>query len=71
MSWYGWSVGAGRSGIDTSTHLGVGFLVATACDDWTLVFELCDRASVSESAAREAAKALKVVLKCVVLEFIE
>ncbi len=67
----GWSVGADRSGVDTSTHLGIGFLVAKACDDRALVFELCERASASEGAAREAAKALKVEFKCVVLEFIE
>jgi hypothetical protein len=35
------------------------------------VLELCERASVSESAAREAAKALKQEFKCVDLEFVE
>ena len=71
MNWYDWSVGADRSGVYPSAHLGIGFLVATTCDDWARVFELCERASASESAAREAAKALKEELECVVLEFIE
>ena len=69
MSWHGWSVGADQSGVDTSTHLGIGFLVAMASDDWTLVLELCERASASEGAAREAAKTLRIHFKCVNLEF--
>ena len=64
-------MGSDWSGADTSTHLGIGFLVATACDDRTLLFELCERASASKSAAREAARALAQEFQCVVLEFIE
>lgn len=58
-------MGTDQSGGDGSTYLGVGFLTATASDDWTLVLELCERASASESAAKEAAKALKQEFKCV------
>ncbi len=64
-------MGADQAGVDTSTHLGIGLLVATASDDCILLLELCERASASESAAREAAKALKREFKCVVLDFIE
>ena len=56
-------MGADQSGVDTSTHLGIGFLVATASDDWSLLVELCDRTSASASAAREAANALKQEFK--------
>lgn len=37
----------------------IGFLTAAAPDDWSLVLEVCDRASASESAAKEASKALR------------
>ena len=52
-------MGADQSGVDTSTHLGIGFLTATASNDWTHLLELCERASASESAVREAAIALR------------
>ncbi|KAG8845429.1 hypothetical protein FRB91_001758 [Serendipita sp. 411] len=37
----------------------IGFLTAAAPDDWNMVLEVCDRASASESAAKEAARALR------------
>ena len=40
----------------------LGFVTATASEDWTLLLEMCDRAS-TESGAKEAAKALKSELK--------
>ena len=58
-----------QSGADESAHLGIGFLTATASDDWALTLKLCDRASSSESAAKEAANALKQEFKCVGLEY--
>ena len=44
---------------------GVGFLTATASEDWSLVLEVCDRASASEANAKEAVKALRREFKCV------
>jgi hypothetical protein len=64
-------VGADQPVIDKSTDLRVGFLTATATDDWILVLDLCERASSSGSAAKEAAKALKQEFKYVDHEFIE
>ena len=61
-------MGADQSGVDASTHLGIGYLV-TASEDWTLALELCERVSSSEGAAREAAKTLRREFKCVTLEF--
>lgn len=37
----------------------LGYLTATASEDWTLVLEVCDRASASESNAKEAVRALR------------
>ncbi|KAI0082116.1 hypothetical protein K474DRAFT_1767913 [Panus rudis PR-1116 ss-1] len=37
----------------------IGFLTATASEDWALVLEVCERASASEAAAKETAKALR------------
>ncbi|KAH9893941.1 hypothetical protein C8Q73DRAFT_745604 [Cubamyces lactineus] len=37
----------------------IGFLTATSSEDWSLVLEVCDRASASEAGAKEAAKALR------------
>jgi len=42
-----------------------GFVTATASEDWTLVLEVCERASASESGAREAARALRSEFKYV------
>lgn len=42
-----------------------GYLTATASEDWALVLEVCDRASASESNAKEAVKALRREFKCV------
>ncbi len=64
-------MGADQAVVDSSTHLGIGYLVDTSCHDRALVFELCKCASAGGNAAREAAKALKLEFKCVVLEFIE
>ncbi|KZT03333.1 uncharacterized protein LAESUDRAFT_684169 [Laetiporus sulphureus 93-53] len=37
----------------------IGYLTATASEDWSLVLEVCERASANESSAKEAAKALR------------
>ncbi|KAF8990264.1 hypothetical protein BDQ17DRAFT_1433919 [Cyathus striatus] len=37
----------------------IGYLTATASEDWTLVLEVCDRASANESNAKEAVRALR------------
>ncbi|KAF9784714.1 hypothetical protein BJ322DRAFT_1007361 [Thelephora terrestris] len=37
----------------------IGYLTATASEDWALVLEVCERASSSEANAKEAIKALK------------
>jgi hypothetical protein len=42
-----------------------GYLTATASEDWALVLEVCERASSSESNAKEAVKALRREFKSV------
>ncbi|KAI0651280.1 hypothetical protein C8Q79DRAFT_996771 [Trametes meyenii] len=37
----------------------IGYLTATASEDWSLVLEVCDRASANDTNAKEAAKALR------------
>ncbi|KIJ60449.1 hypothetical protein HYDPIDRAFT_139136 [Hydnomerulius pinastri MD-312] len=37
----------------------IGYLTATASEDWSIVLEVCERASANESSAKEAAKALR------------
>ncbi|KAJ6476180.1 hypothetical protein C8R45DRAFT_371980 [Mycena sanguinolenta] len=37
----------------------IGFLTATASEDWTLILDVCDHASASEANANEAARALR------------
>ncbi|KAI0309899.1 hypothetical protein OF83DRAFT_1166758 [Amylostereum chailletii] len=37
----------------------IGYLTATASEDWAIVMEVCDRSSSSEANAKEAAKALR------------
>ncbi|GLB44656.1 putative VHS domain containing protein [Lyophyllum shimeji] len=37
----------------------IGFLTATASEDWGLVMEVCERASANESNAKEAVRALR------------
>ncbi|KAK7055193.1 hypothetical protein R3P38DRAFT_2845741 [Favolaschia claudopus] len=37
----------------------IGFLTATASEDWTLVLDVCDHASSSEANAKEAVRALR------------
>lgn len=37
----------------------LGYLTATASEDWPLVLEVCERASASEAAAKDASKALR------------
>jgi len=37
----------------------IGYLTATASEDWALVLEVCDRASANEASAKEAVRALK------------
>ena len=63
------SVGTDQSDVYPSTYLAIGSLVATASDDWTLLLELCDRASASRGAGREAAKIRRREFKCIKLEF--
>ncbi|TFK82019.1 hypothetical protein K466DRAFT_557157 [Polyporus arcularius HHB13444] len=41
----------------------LGYLFATASEDWSLVLEVCDRVSSSETGAKEAAKALRQEFK--------
>ncbi|RPD60760.1 hypothetical protein L227DRAFT_501092 [Lentinus tigrinus ALCF2SS1-6] len=41
----------------------LGYLFATASEDWSLVLEVCDRVSASETSAKEAAKALRQEFK--------
>lgn len=36
-----------------------GYLTATASEDWSLVLEVCERASATEAGAKETAKALR------------
>jgi len=47
--------------------LPLGFLVATASEDWALVLDVCDRVSANENNAKEAVKALRRELKCVAI----
>ncbi|CAK5271033.1 unnamed protein product [Mycena citricolor] len=37
----------------------IGFLTATASEDWTLVLDVCEHASSSDAAAKEAVRALR------------
>ncbi|KAJ6482850.1 hypothetical protein C8R47DRAFT_574276 [Mycena vitilis] len=37
----------------------IGFLTATASEDWTLVLDVCDHASATEANAKEAVRALR------------
>lgn len=37
----------------------IGYLTATASEDWTIVLEVCERASANEANAKEAARALR------------
>ncbi|KAJ6476219.1 hypothetical protein C8R45DRAFT_373471 [Mycena sanguinolenta] len=37
----------------------IGFLTATASDDWTLILDVCDHASATEMNAKEAVRALR------------
>jgi hypothetical protein len=48
----------------------IGYLTATASEDWSLVLEVCDRASASEANAKEAVKALRREFKYVVLVYV-
>ncbi|EAU87566.2 hypothetical protein CC1G_11875 [Coprinopsis cinerea okayama7 len=41
----------------------IGYLTATSSEDWTVVLDVCERASASEIQAKEAAKALRMELK--------
>ncbi|KAG1875808.1 hypothetical protein F4604DRAFT_1762121 [Suillus subluteus] len=42
----------------------IGYLTATSSEDWTLVLEVCERASATEANAKEAMKALRREFKC-------
>jgi hypothetical protein len=46
---------------DSSSELTrmIGYLTATSSEDWTLVLEVCERASATEANAKEAMKALR------------
>jgi hypothetical protein len=37
----------------------LGYLAATASEDWALVLEVCERASANENNAKEAVRALR------------
>ncbi|KAF9529032.1 hypothetical protein CPB83DRAFT_279639 [Crepidotus variabilis] len=37
----------------------IGYLTATASEDWSLVLEVCERASANEASAKEAVRALR------------
>ncbi|KAH7100457.1 hypothetical protein BKA62DRAFT_830916 [Auriculariales sp. MPI-PUGE-AT-0066] len=41
----------------------IGYLTGFAADDWTVILEVCQRATANEANAREAAKALRRELK--------
>lgn len=43
----------------------VGYLTATASEDWSLVLEVCERASANEASARETVRALRREFKYV------
>jgi len=43
----------------------IGYLTATASEDWALVLEVCDRASATEAHAKEAVRALRKEFKSV------
>ncbi len=45
----------------------LGYLTATASEDSELVLEVCERASASETDAKDAAKALRREFKCVTM----
>jgi hypothetical protein len=45
----------------------LGYLTATASEDWSIVLEVCERASASEANAKEAARALRREFKQVSL----
>ncbi|GJJ09343.1 hypothetical protein Clacol_003565 [Clathrus columnatus] len=47
-----------RNGSAELTRM-IGYLTATASEDWSLVLEVCERASVNDAAAKEACKALR------------
>lgn len=40
-----------------------GYLTATAAEDWTLLMDVCDRASASEANAKAAVRALRSEFK--------
>ena len=44
----------------------LGYLTATSSEDWTVVLDVCERASATEANAKEAAKALRREFKCVI-----
>ncbi|KAF5386369.1 hypothetical protein D9757_006625 [Collybiopsis confluens] len=52
-----------RSDWGQLTFPGAGHLTSTASDNWSLVLEVCERASSSEGSARAAAKALRRELR--------
>lgn len=43
--------------------IGKGYLTATSSEDWSIVLEVCERASSSEANAKEASKALRKEFK--------
>jgi len=48
-----------------SHWLPLGYLIATASEDWALVLDVCDRVSANEANAKEAVKTLRREFKCV------
>ncbi|KAF7326934.1 hypothetical protein MVEN_02587300 [Mycena venus] len=47
-------------GRDTELTRKIGFLIATALEDWTLVLDVCDHASAAEAYAKEALVAARL-----------
>ncbi len=52
--------------LETLSDSLLGYLTATASEDWGLVLDVCERASASEINAKEAVKTLRREFKCVV-----
>lgn len=46
-----------------------GYSTASSVEDWALALEICERASLNESNAKEAATALKKEFKYVIILF--
>ena len=52
-------IASSPSNLPLLTLLLLGYLTATASEDWSIVLEVCERASANEANAKEAARALR------------